>query len=111
MLQIIEIETKKGKQKEFILQCDFCSSKSRSSLELEKTLFKARQDGWITRYGTGRTVRTSQEVEILDAGKNGPAIWCCTNCVRKEQHLPSEEKLQRKILGLSQEELDRICQP
>jgi Cdc6-like AAA superfamily ATPase len=114
MLLSIEVETKKGKQKEFILQCDFCPSKSRPSNEVENVLLKARQDGWITRYGTGRTViqsRSSEEVEVLDAGKNGPAKWCCVNCIKKEQHLSTEEKLQKKLLGLSQDELDRICQP
>lgn len=113
MIHIIEVETKKGKQVEYTLQCDFCSSKSRPSVDIENVLLKARQDGWLTRYGTGRTVlqsRTSSEVNILDAGKNGPAKWCCKNCVKKEQHLSTEERVQKKLAYLTQDQIDRICQ-
>ena len=114
MIHLIEVETKKGKCFEYVLQCDFCTIKSRPSTEVENVLLKARQDGWVTKYGTGRTVVQSAnglDIEVLDAGKNGPAKWCCLNCYKKGQHLSTEEKLQKKLLGLSQEELDKICQP
>ena len=111
MLLSFDLETKKGLTKNYYLQCDFCNNKSRSSTELSNVFLKARQDNWATRYGTGRTVRSSEDIEILDAGKNGPAKWCCPSCQKKDQLLSTEEKVQRKILGLSQDELDRICQP
>lgn len=110
MLELVKIENKKGSQIHYQLVCDFCQAKSRISLDLNNTFFKARKDGWVTRYGTGATISISNGGLQKEEGRNAPAKWCCVQCVKKGRNLSTEERLQKMLSNLTEEQVNKICQ-